>query len=78
MKKKDIEKLDEICIDVDLQKIRLKRMKRKKQIEKVLTVFIGLFIANCVLLYANSKLTSKSQKKCIEMGYSENYCYERL
>lgn len=87
MKKKDREKLDEICIDADLQKTldnwqtaRLKRIKKEKQREKVLTVFIGLFIviATCLLLYASSKLTSNAQKKCIEMGHSENYCYERL
>ena len=87
MKKKDKEKLDEICIDADLQKTldnwqiaRLKRIKREKQIEKVLTVFIGLFIviATCLLLYASSKLTSNAQKNCIGMGHSENYCYEKL
>lgn len=87
MKKKDRKKLDEICIDADLQKTldnwqiaRLKRIKKEKQREKVLTVFIGLFIviATCLLLYANSKLTSSAQKNCIEMGHSENYCYEKL
>lgn len=87
MKKKYREKLDEICIDADLQKTfdnwqiaRLKRIKKEKQREKVLTVFIGLFIviATCLLLYVNSKLTSDAQKSCIQMGHSENYCYEKL
>lgn len=87
MKKKDRERLDEICIDAHLQETldnwqiaRLKRIKREKQREKVLTVFIGLFIviATCLLLYASSKLTSNAQKNCIEMGHSENYCYEKL
>lgn len=87
MKKKDRERLDEICIDASMQETfdnwqiaRLKRIKKEKQREKVLTVFIGLFIviATCLLLYASSKLTSKAQKNCIEMGHSENYCYEKL
>ena len=87
MKKKDREKLDEICIDASMQETfdnwqiaRLKRIKREKRKEKVLTVFIGLFIviATCLLLYVNLKLTSNAQKNCIEMGHSENYCYERL
>ena len=87
MKKKDREKLDEICIDADLQQTfdnwqiaRLERIKREKQREKVLTVFIGLFIviATCLLLFANYSLTSNAQKNCIKMGHSENYCYEKL
>lgn len=56
-----------------------KKIKERRK-NKILKILIGVVIVVIValLLFVNYKMTSNAQKNCIEMGHSENYCYEKL
>jgi len=56
-----------------------KKIKERRK-NKILKILIGVVIVVTValLLFVNYKMTSNAQKNCIEMGHSENYCYEKL
>ena len=53
------------------------RDKKRNKILKVL-IFIVVIVTVALLIFIDYRLTSNAQKSCIEMGHSENYCYERL
>jgi len=56
-----------------------KKIKERRK-NNILKILIGVVIVVTValLLFVNYKMTSNAQKNCIEMGHSENYCYEKL
>lgn len=57
-------------------KKEIERKKREQKKERVISIFIGIFIVALVsiVLYQNSKLTNKYIKSCIEAGHNETYC----
>ena len=64
----------------DYHTAREQKQIRDKKRNKMLKVLIGIVIVITVflLVFIDYKLTSKAQKNCIEIGHSENYCYEKL
>ena len=64
----------------DLQIARENKIIKDKKRNKILKVLIGTVIVVTValLIFINYRLTTNAQKNCIELGHSENYCYERL
>ena len=64
----------------DYHTARENKKIREKRRNKILKVLIGVVVIVTValLIFTDYMLTSKAQKNCIEMGHSENYCYEKL
>lgn len=55
---------------------QIKRAKKQQKKEKILTVFIAMFIISitiCVMSLSN-RLTESAVKSCVSNGYSESYC----
>ena len=55
------------------RKEEIKRMKREKTKETILTIFIGLFIVSTTL-FILSKIDNKMIEDCINAGHSQYYC----
>lgn len=55
---------------------QIKKAKKQQKKEKILTVFIAMFIISitiCVMSLSN-RLTENAVKSCVSNGYSESYC----
>lgn len=55
------------------RKEEIKRMKREKTKETILTIFIGLFIVSTTLFILNN-LDNKMIEDCMNAGHSQYYC----
>lgn len=57
-----------------------KRMKKEAVKEKILATIVGIFITTitCLLLISLSNMNKKNIKRCMEQGYTENYCIAHL
>lgn len=53
------------------------REKKKNKILKIL-ICVVVIVTVALLVFIDYRLTSNAQKSCIQMGHSENYCYEKL
>ena len=55
---------------------QIKRAKKQQKKEKILTVFIAMFIIGITLCVMNlsNRLTESAVKSCVSNGYSESYC----
>lgn len=64
----------------DYHTAREEKQIRDKKKNKILKVLIGVVVIVTValLIFIDYRLTSNAQKNCIEIGHSENYCYEKL
>ena len=64
----------------DYHTAREEKQIRDKKRNKTLKVLIGVVVIVTValLVFIDYRLTSNAQKSCIQMGHSENYCYEKL
>ena len=59
---------------------RMKELKRLKQQQLVVSIFVGAFIVfiSFSLLKAYIKNDETNMKNCIEQGYSENVCLANI
>ena len=59
---------------------REERIRKERNKERVLAVFVGAFImvATALILISNSKLTQDAKENCMSAGHSESYCMERI
>lgn len=61
-------------------KAREERLLKQKRKDKILSIFIGLFIiaSTCLLIISCSNMTKKAVDNCVYEGNSYNYCINKL
>ena len=65
---------------IRMYKEEIKRIKKEQKKEKMLSIFIGIFIviATITILALNNKIENGALKNCNHKGYSENYCLNNV
>lgn len=58
----------------------IKRIKKEQKKERVLSIFIGIFIVitTITILVLNNKIENGALKNCIDKGHSQNYCLNHV